>query len=202
MPLHNEMMKRCFDIVFSLLLVCMLCPLWIAIAIVVSADSRGGAFFRQTRVGKNGKTFRLWKFRTMRPMSESAGQLTVGANDMRITRAGKTLRKYKVDELPQLFNVLIGDMSMVGPRPEVPKYVAMYTAEQRRVLTIRPGITDQASLMYFEENDLLAQSDDPEKTYIHEIMPAKLELNLRYLDTHDLRGDMVIILRTVQRMFS
>ena len=196
------MMKRCFDIVFSLLLVCMLCPLWIAIAIVVSADSRGGAFFRQTRVGKNGKTFRLWKYRTMRPMSESAGQLTVGANDMRITRAGKTLRKYKVDELPQLFNVLIGDMSMVGPRPEVPKYVAMYTPEQRRVLTIRPGITDQASLMYFEENDLLAQSDDPEKTYIHEIMPAKLELNLRYVDTHDLRGDMVIILRTVQRMFS
>jgi lipopolysaccharide/colanic/teichoic acid biosynthesis glycosyltransferase len=138
----------------------------------------------------------------MRPMSESAGQLTVGANDMRITNAGKTLRKFKLDELPQLFNVLIGDMSLVGPRPEVPKYVAMYTPEQRRVLSIRPGITDHASLLYFEENELLAQSEDPEKTYITEIMPAKLALNLQYLNSNSFRGDITIILRTVQRMFS
>jgi len=196
------MMKRCFDIAFSLLLLCMLCPLWISISIVVIADSKGGAFFRQTRVGKDGKNFRLWKFRTMRPMSESAGQLTVGANDMRITNAGKTLRKFKLDELPQLFNVLIGDMSLVGPRPEVPKYVAMYTPEQRRVLSIRPGITDHASLLYYEENELLAQSEDPEKTYITEIMPAKLALNLEYLNSNSFRGDIIIILRTVQRMFS
>jgi lipopolysaccharide/colanic/teichoic acid biosynthesis glycosyltransferase len=196
------MMKRGFDIAFSLLLLCMLCPLWIFISMVVIADSKGGAFFRQTRVGKDGKNFRLWKFRTMRPMSESAGQLTVGANDMRITNAGKTLRKFKLDELPQLFNVLIGDMSLVGPRPEVPKYVAMYTPEQRRVLSIRPGITDHASLLYFEENELLAQSEDPEKTYITEIMPAKLALNLQYLNSNSFRGDITIILRTVQRMFS
>ena len=195
-------MKRGFDIAFSLLLLCMLCPLWIFISMVVIADSKGGAFFRQTRVGKDGKNFRLWKFRTMRPMSESAGQLTVGANDMRITNAGKTLRKFKLDELPQLFNVLIGDMSLVGPRPEVPKYVAMYTPEQRRVLSIRPGITDHASLLYFEENELLAQSEDPEKTYITEIMPAKLALNLQYLNSNSFRGDITIILRTVQRMFS
>lgn len=196
------MMKRLFDIVFSLIMLMLLSPLLLIIVILVIADSRGGAFFGQIRVGKNEIPFRLWKFRTMRPDSENKGQLTIGARDSRITRVGFVLRKYKIDELPQLWNVLAGDMSMVGPRPEVPRYVAMYSPEQKAVLNVRPGITDYASLLYFEESELLAKSANPEETYVKEVMPAKLKLNLDYIRKNSLSGDMIIIVRTVKRMFS
>jgi len=196
------MMKRLFDICFSIACLFVLLPIMLIISMWIAMDSRGGVFFRQTRVGRDGVHFGLWKFRTMKPQSESAGQLTVGSNDMRITVAGKILRRYKVDELPQLWNVVCGDMSMVGPRPEVPKYVAMYTLEQSKVLSIRPGITDKASLIYFEENDLLAQSKNPEETYIQSIMPEKLKLNLMYMEEQSFLSDLKIIGNTIKRMFS
>lgn len=157
------MMKRLFDIAFSFIMLLLLLPFLVCFALWVALDSKGGVFFGQLRVGIHGNTFRLWKFRTMLPQSEQKGQLTIGSTDKRITRAGLFLRKYKLDELPQLWNVLVGEMSVVGPRPEVPRYVALYTEEQSIVLSVRPGITDYASLQYFSENDLLAASDDPRK---------------------------------------
>jgi lipopolysaccharide/colanic/teichoic acid biosynthesis glycosyltransferase len=194
------MMKRLFDIVFASVMLVLFAPLFIVLACWISLDSRGGVFFGQERVGINGMHFRLWKFRTMKPHSEKGGQLTVGSSDSRITRAGYFLRKFKVDELPQLWNVLLGDMSVVGPRPEVPRYVAMYSPEQRLVLSIRPGITDYASLRYFEESDLLAKSTNPEETYIQEIMPAKLALNLEYVRRHSFMGDLSVIIQTGLRI--
>ncbi|MFN5622132.1 MAG: sugar transferase [Flavobacteriales bacterium] len=193
-------MKRLFDIVFSGVMLLLFSPLFLLIALAVIVDSRGGIFFGQIRVGKNDVPFRMWKFRTMRPQSEQSGQLTVGSSDRRITRVGYFLRKLKVDELPQLWNVFKGDMSVVGPRPEVPRYVALYTAEQRRVLSIRPGITDYASLKYFSESDLLATSANPEQTYINEIMPAKLKLNLEYVSNSSLLEDVRIIVLTGLRV--
>jgi lipopolysaccharide/colanic/teichoic acid biosynthesis glycosyltransferase len=195
------MIKRLFDILFSIVMLLLLSPLLISMAVIVALDSPGGVFFGQIRVGKSGRHFRLWKFRTMKVNAESSGQLTVGSRDNRITRAGFYLRKYKIDELPQLWNVLTGDMSIVGPRPEVPRYVAMYNEEQKQVLSILPGITDYASLLYFTENDLLAASSNPEETYIREIMPAKLELNLKYIREMSFLGDMKIVLLTARRIF-
>ena len=194
------MIKRLFDILFAFSMLVLFSPLLMLLSLWVALDSRGGVFFGQQRVGINQRPFKLWKFRTMHPQSELHGQLTVGSSDKRITRAGYFLRKYKVDELPQLWNVLMGEMSIVGPRPEVPRYVAMYTSEQLRVLSIRPGITDYASLKYFSENDLLAASDNPEETYIREIMPAKLQLNLAYVQNHSFVGDLKIILLTGLRI--
>jgi lipopolysaccharide/colanic/teichoic acid biosynthesis glycosyltransferase len=193
--------KRLFDIIFSMVFLIVLGPLLLALSVWIALDSPGGVLFTQIRVGQFGKNFRLFKFRTMRPHSEAAGQLTVGATDSRITRCGRLLRKYKLDELPQLINILTGDMSVVGPRPEVPKYVALYNAEQRRVLDVRPGLTDFASLEYFRENELLARSDDPEGTYIREVMPAKLDLNIRYITQQGMLTDLRIIWRTVQAIF-
>lgn len=195
------MMKRLFDIVFATAMLIFLSPLLIILGIMISLDSKGGIFFGQIRVGKDGKHFKLWKYRTMKVNAESSGQLTVGSRDNRITSVGYYLRKFKVDELPQLWNVLIGEMSIVGPRPEVPKYVELYNSEQKRVLSIRPGITDYASLLYFTENDLLAASDNPEETYIGEIMPAKLKLNLKYLEEQSFLGDLKIVLLTARRIF-
>ena len=194
-------MKRLFDITFSFFGLIILLPFFILIAIWILLDSRGGVFYRQTRVGKNNIDFRLWKFRSMRPDSDKKGLLTVGGRDPRITRSGYFLRKTKMDELPQLINVLVGDMSFVGPRPEVRKYVDMYNNEQKKVLNVRPGITDIASLEYFEESELLAKSSDPEKTYIEEIMPAKLKLNLQYIDKANLATDIGMIFKTVARIF-
>ncbi len=196
------MMKRLFDIAFSSFLILLLLPLFICIIIMILLDSRGGAFFGQTRVGIHEKHFKLWKFRSMRPNAESAGQLTVGARDSRITKVGYVLRKYKMDELPQLWNVLVGEMSLVGPRPEVPRYVSLYNKEQKHVFTIKPGITDYASLLYFSESELLAKSTDPEKVYIEEIMPAKLKLNLEYVRDHNFGKDLSIIFKTIARIFS
>jgi lipopolysaccharide/colanic/teichoic acid biosynthesis glycosyltransferase len=196
------MLKRLFDIIFSSIGIIILSPILLFIGLWVLVDSPGGIFFRQVRVGKKGTNFRLFKFRSMRVGSEAKGQLTVGAADSRITPSGLFIRKYKVDELPQLLNVLIGDMSLVGPRPEVPRYVAMYNAEQRRVLEVRPGITDFASIEYVNENELLAKAADPEKMYIEEIMPAKLKLNLKYIQEQGLATDFSIIFSTLRKIVS
>lgn len=193
-------MKRLMDVVVSVLAVILLSPLLLIMGLAVALSSPGGAFFRQVRVGKGGKEFRLIKFRSMKLGSEAKGQLTVGGRDPRITKVGHVLRRTKMDELPQLFNILAGDMSLVGPRPEVPKYVSLYTAEQRQVLNVRPGLTDYASLEYFEENKLLGASDDPERTYIEEVMPAKLALNLKYIQEMGIKTDLLILLRTARRI--
>ncbi|MDK2901607.1 MAG: hypothetical protein PWR14_511 [Thermosediminibacterales bacterium] len=190
-------LKRIFDIVFSLLGLIVLLPVFLIITIVIKMDSKGPVFFKQVRVGKDGKKFKILKFRTMVIDAEKKGmQITVG-RDSRITKSGYFLRKFKLDELPQLINVLLGDMSFVGPRPEVPKYVAMYDENQKSVLKVKPGITDIASIEYRDENILLAQSDEPEKTYIEEVMPRKLELNCQYIRNISVVYDIRLILKTV-----
>jgi len=193
--------KRLFDICFSFIGLLLSFPLFLFISLFIVADSRGGVFFLQNRVGRHGKSFRLMKFRTMRPGADKKGELTIGSRDKRITRIGYFLRKYKLDELPQLLNVFIGDMSFVGPRPEVPFYVALYTEEQRKVLNVKPGLTDPASLYFFHENELLGKSSDPEKTYIEEIMPNKLEMSLKYVEQQSFTGDLKLIVSTIFRLF-
>ncbi len=195
-------MKRIFDILVSILSLMALFPVMLMIAIWILIDSRGGVFFKQIRVGRNNKNFKMLKFRSMQPDSEKKGMLTVGGRDPRITSAGYYLRKSKLDELPQLLNIFIGDMSFVGPRPEVRKYVDLYTPEQMQVLRVRPGLTDPASLQYFDENVLLEKSDEPEKVYIKSIMPAKLEINLKYMAERSFASDIKVILKTVYRIFS
>ena len=192
---------RFFDFVFSLAGLLILLPLFLIISVFIVSGSRGGIFFFQQRVGKDGVDFRLWKFRTMYADAEKHGQITVGTNDGRITRAGRFLRKYKLDELPQLVNVLLGEMSLVGPRPEVRSYVELYTAEQKAVLKVRPGITDYASIEYADENELLARSTDPLKTYVEEIMPAKIRLNMKYIDDPSLKNYFRIIFLTLKKIF-
>ena len=194
-------MKRTLDIVVSATALLLLLPLLLILGAAVAVSSPGGAFFRQVRVGKGGKEFRLLKFRTMRPGSEAQGQITVGGKDPRITGIGYFLRKSKMDELPQLINVLLGDMSIVGPRPEVPKYVALYTKEQREVLSVRPGITSAASIAYMDENEILGKSTDPDRTYIEEVMPAKLALDLEYVQRRSFVRDLSIIGRTAIGLF-
>jgi lipopolysaccharide/colanic/teichoic acid biosynthesis glycosyltransferase len=191
-------MKRLFDILFSAVLMLVLLPLGMVVSIWIVLDDFGSPFFVQQRVGLNGRNFGLLKFRSMRKNAESKGQLTVGMKDNRITRSGYFIRKYKIDELPQLVNVFLGEMSVVGPRPEVPKYVLLYNEEQQNVLSIKPGITDFASIEYVRENELLSQSPNPEKTYIEEIMPAKLALNLKYVREQSFLTDMKIILQTIK----
>ncbi|MBP7516098.1 MAG: sugar transferase [Flavobacteriales bacterium] len=194
-------MKRAFDIACAFTFLVLLSPLLLIAAGCVAVTSPGGSFFRQTRVGRGGRDFRLLKFRTMRIGSEAKGQLTIGGRDPRVTRVGYFLRASKLDELPQLWNVLVGDMSLVGPRPEVPNYVALYSPEQRAVLSVRPGITGMASIDYINENELLAKAADPEGTYIHEVMPAKLALDLRYVRERSFLLDLRIIAATVKRVF-
>lgn len=195
------MVKRAFDIVLSAVALLVLSPGLLILGMTVALSSPGGAFFRQVRVGRAGKEFRLYKFRTMRPGSEAQGQITVGGRDPRITGIGYFLRKSKMDELPQLINVLLGDMSLVGPRPEVPRYVALYSAEQRMVLNVRPGITSAASIAYMDESDILARSTDPHRAYIEEVMPAKLALDLDYVKNRSFVLDVSIILRTFTGLF-
>lgn len=189
-------MKRLFDIFFSLIGIVLLLPFFIIISILILLDSKGGIIYKQERVGKGDVAFKVLKFRTMRPNSFSKGALTVGSRDPRITNVGYYLRKYKLDELPQLFNVLFGEMSFVGPRPEVKKYTDLYTPEQKKVLSVRPGITDYASIKFRNENDLLASSDDPERLYIEKIMPEKLRLNLKYINDNSIFKDVKIIFDT------
>lgn len=194
-------MKRIIDILLSLIGLIILSPFFIIISLAILLDSRGGVFYLQTRVGKNNTDFKLFKFRTMSVGSDKKGLLTVGARDTRITKTGYFLRKYKLDELPQLINVFIGNMSLVGPRPEVRKYVDLYTAEQLKVLSVKPGITDVASYTYFSESELLSQSDNPEKTYIEVVMPDKLKINLEYIRERTILTDFGIIFKTIYRIF-
>lgn len=196
------MIKRAFDTVASASALILLFPVLFICGMLVAVTSSGGAFFDQKRVGRNGREFGLLKFRTMRVGSEAKGQITVGAKDPRITGIGYFLRRTKLDELPQLWNILIGDMSIVGPRPEVPKYVAMYTPEQRKVLTVRPGLSSLASIAYINENEILGRSSDPERTYIEEVMPAKLELDLKYVREQSLGLDLRIIAGTIRKLLS
>jgi lipopolysaccharide/colanic/teichoic acid biosynthesis glycosyltransferase len=193
-------MKRLFDIISSSFGIILLFPLLLFVFVAVVVDSKGGGFYRQVRVGRNNIDFRLWKFRTMRTDADKLGLLTVGGRDPRVTRVGYFLRKYKLDELPQLFNILSGDMSVVGPRPEVRRYVDMYNDEQMKVLNVRPGLTDYASIEYFDENTLLAQSEDPERTYIEEVMPHKLSLNLQYIEEQSVAVDFKIIFKTASKI--
>ena len=165
-------------------------------------DSKGGIFYAQVRVGKGGKDFQLYKFRTMRTGADQQGLLTVGEKDNRITRVGAFLRKSKLDELPQLVNIILGEMSFVGPRPEVRKYVDLYNDEQRKVLEVSPGLTDYASLEYINENKILGESDKPEQTYIDQIMPRKLEMNLKYIKEQSFSTDIKLILKTIGKIFS
>lgn len=190
-------LKRLMDIVVSGCALAVLWPVLLAIALVIKIDDPGPVFYRQVRVGRNGRTFRIYKFRTMVVDADKKGLAITVGRDNRITRMGAFLRKTKLDELAQLINVFIGDMSFVGPRPEVPKYVDMYTPYQRQVLLVRPGITDYASIAYRNENDLLASSSDPEKMYIEQIMPDKIELNMKYLREISPIADIRLILSTI-----
>lgn len=196
------MLKRSFDIFFSFFGLILLSPLLLIIAVLIKSDSKGPVIYRQTRVGKNGMDFEMLKFRSMRPGSESKGLLTVGGKDSRITKTGYFIRKYKLDELPQLINVLKGDMSIVGPRPEVRKYVLLYEENQKKVLNVKPGITDTASIRYKNENELLESSDNPEEFYIKEIMPNKIKMNLDYLNDRSFFKDIKVILNTLKALFT
>lgn len=194
------MLKRLFDILCSLTGIFLLLPVFGIISLFIIIDSGLPVFYFQNRVGFRNKDFKLFKFRTMYKEADKKGLLTVGGRDPRVTKVGFYLRKMKLDELLQLFNVLLGDMSLVGPRPEVRKYVDMYSVEQGNVLLVKPGITDYASLDYINENELLAKSANPEDTYIKEIMPAKLKLNLKYIEDASFLTDLIIILRTIVRI--
>lgn len=197
----NRMAKRLFDIVFAFVGLLILLPFLVLLSLAIVTDSRGGVFYLQRRVGKNNIDFNLFKFRTMYPESDKKGLLTVGMNDKRITRVGSFLRRYKLDELPQLLNVLNGTMSFVGPRPEVRKYVSLYTKEQMKVLSVKPGITDLASIAFADENSLLGTSNNPEELYINEIMPQKIQLNLEYIKKSSLLFDIALIFRTIFKIF-
>ena len=191
------MLKRLFDLVFTIPGIIVLSPVLLMLAIWVHFDSKGPIFFRQERVGRYGVPFRIFKFRTMVVDAEKQGkQITVG-DDKRVTRSGEVLRHYKLDELPQLFNVLLGDMSLVGPRPEVPRYIAEYTEEERQeVLSVRPGITDSASIEFRSENEILGQAKDPEQAYIKEVLPIKIKYYRKYAQNHSIWSDFMIILKT------
>ena len=189
-------MKRLFDITASGLGLLVLSPLFLVLAVWIKLDSPGPVFYRQVRVGRGNKDFRLFKFRSMRVGSDKKGLITVGGHDPRVTRSGYYIRKYKLDELPQLINVFIGDMSLVGPRPEVRKYVDLYTTEQLHVLDVRPGITDMASIRYRNENELLEQAADPEQYYRDIVMQDKLRINLEYVADHSFIKDLKIIFMT------
>ena len=193
-------MKRIFDIVTSSVILLIFFPVGILISLAITMESRGGVFYRQERIGRYGMPFKVFKFRTMKVDSEKLGTLTVGMKDNRITAVGVFLRKLKLDEFPQFLNVLVGQMSIVGPRPEVKEYVDLYSEEQRKVLDVKPGITDYASLEYFKENELLGKSNNPRQTYIDEIMPAKLELNKKYLTNPTIMEDIKIMWKTFLKM--
>jgi len=195
-------LKRFFDVVASGIGLILLSPLFVILAIWIKCDSIGPVFYKQVRVGRNNMDFQLFKFRSMRVGSDKKGLITVGGHDPRITRSGYYIRKYKLDEFPQLINVFKGDMSLVGPRPEVRKYVDMYTEEQMHVLDVRPGITDLASIRYRNENELLERVNDPDKYYVEVIMPDKLRINLEYVARHSFTFDIRLIFQTFRAIVS
>ena len=193
-------MIRFFDFILSLVGLVVLAPIFIVLAIWIKIDSKGHVFYKKVRVGQNGIDFGLFKFRSMVVDADKKGLITVGGRDPRITRSGYFIRKYKLDELPQLINVLVGDMSLVGPRPEVRKYVDLYTDEQQKVLSVKPGITDYASIEYMDENEILGKSSDPEKTYIEEIMPEKIKYNMKYIQNKNVSEYFKIIFLTLLKI--
>ena len=193
-------MIRFFDFILGLVGLVVLAPIFIMLAIWIKIDSKGPVFYKQVRVGQNGINFGLFKFRSMVVDADKKGLITVGGRDPRITRSGYFIRKYKLDELPQLINVLVGDMSLVGPRPEVRKYVELYTDEQQKVLSVKPGITDYASIEYMDENEILGKSNDPEKTYIEEIMPEKIKYNMKYIQNKNVSEYFKIIFLTLLKI--
>ena len=189
-------MKRLFDIVASGCGLIVLSPLFLVLAIWIKLDSKGPVFYRQVRVGRGNKDFRIFKFRSMRVGSDKGSLVTIGGHDPRITRSGYFIRKFKLDEFPQLINVFVGDMSLVGPRPEVRHYVDYWTPEQLHVLDVHPGITDPASIKFRNENELMEQAEDPEKYYIEVIMQEKIKLYLEYVQNHSFLGDIGLIFKT------
>lgn len=193
-------MIRFFDILFSIIGLVLLSPLFTVLYLLIRIESQGGGFYSQERIGKNGKPFKLFKFRSMRIGSDKKGLITIGEKDNRITKTGFILRKYKLDELPQLWNVFIGDMSLVGPRPEVKKYTDLYTEEQKQVLQVRPGITDWASIKYVNENKILGESKDPDDAYVNLIMPNKIKLNMVYIQHQTLGEYFKIIFTTFKEI--
>ena len=193
-------MIRFFDIIFSIIGLVILSPIFIVLSLLIRIESKGGGFYSQERIGKNGKPFKLYKFRSMRIGSDKKGLITIGEKDNRITKTGFILRKYKLDELPQLWNVFIGDMSLVGPRPEVKKYTDLYTEEQKQVLQVRPGITDWASIKYVDENKILGESEDPDEAYVNLIMPNKIKLNMVYIQHQTLGEYFKIIFTTFKEI--
>lgn len=195
-------MKRIFDIFFSFIGLIFLSPIFLVIAIIIKIESKGSVFYLQTRVGKNNKDFKIFKFRTMFGDSDKKGLLTIGDKDPRVTKSGYLLRKYKLDEIPQLINVFIGNMSFVGPRPEVRKYVNYYSENDFKILSIKPGITDYASIHYRDEAELLKSSSDPDLLYVNEILPEKIRLNKLYLNNASILLDLKIILKTIIVIFS
>ena len=195
-------MMRFFDILFSLVGLIILSPFLIIISLLIKITSKGPIFYKQKRVGIFNIDFVIWKFRTMNFDADKSGLLTVGGKDPRITTVGYYLRMFKLDELPQLFNVLSGSMSIVGPRPEVRKYVELYTLEQQKILSVKPGITDYASIEYANENQILGLASDPDKVYTQEIMPAKIQLNMRYIQNKSLKEYFKIILLTFYKITS
>lgn len=197
----NAICKRTFDILLSGLGLIILAPLLMMVSIVIMANGRGHVFFVQKRVGYHNKDFKLIKFRTMTVHAEKDGLITIGSRDPRITRFGSVLRKYRIDELPQLVNVLFGQMSLVGPRPEVRKYVENFTGEQKKVLTVRPGITSLAAIQYANENAMLEGLPNPEKVYVEEILPKKLAVNIQYLDRSNCFTDLGVIFMTFRQLF-
>jgi len=196
------MLKRLFDFIFALFGITLLLPVLSILSIGVAINSKGGVFFSHRRVGRNDVDFYVYKFRTMHYNTGLKSELTLGNRDSRITGFGRFLRKYKLDELPQLVNVLTGDMSLVGPRPEVRKYVDQYSEEQRILLSVRPGITDYASIEYVDEGKILAEAADPEKEYVEVVLPRKLELGLKYVKERSFLKDISIILRTLGRILT
>ena len=192
--------KRLFDIVASAIGLLVLWPVFLVIAVLIKLEDGGPVFYRQERIGYKGKPFKIWKFRTMVVNADKLGKPLTAGRDPRITRVGYWLRKFKLDELPQLLNVLLGEMSLVGPRPEVPQYVALYAPEQKKVLDLIPGITDPASIMFANEAELLAEASDPEKFYIEHIMPTKIRLNMEYASHATLCSDILVILKTLVRI--
>jgi lipopolysaccharide/colanic/teichoic acid biosynthesis glycosyltransferase len=195
------MLKRCFDVLSSLVVLFFLWPFFLLTALLIKLEDAGPVFYLQERVGINGTLFKIFKFRTMVIDADKKGlKITVGMRDPRITRIGYYLRRFKLDELPQLLNILKGDMSVVGPRPEVKRYVDIYNQEQKEVLSVRPGLTDYASLEYIDENKILAKAVDPEREYIQVIMPAKLALNLRYIHEKSFWLDMKLIFKTFAKI--
>ena len=194
--------KRGLDFFFSLIFLIILMPFFIIIALLIIIDDGFPIMYRQTRVGKNGNLFKILKFRTMKRNADALGKLTISDKDPRITKIGYVLRKYKIDELPQLWNILKGEMSFIGPRPEVPEYVALYNTEQRDVLNVRPGLSDYASLDYINENEILSKYSTPEEAYTNIVMPQKLQLSLKYIDDMSIKTDMSIAIKTIIKIFN